>query len=177
MRHDTKAINSMFGWYREAAGCYFYLFDVNSITWNDDSKNSKWFTRDWTLQELLAPKSVEFFSSDGIILGDKVSLEEEIHAVTGIAIDALRGNSLSDFSVSVRMNWAAKRKTTRKEDGAYSLLDISDVHMPLIYGEREKALVRLGDMIDGSLQGKSLASLFQTPVYGLAVSISIKESY
>ncbi|KAL9582028.1 MAG: hypothetical protein Q9212_003544 [Teloschistes hypoglaucus] len=132
----TEAINSMFRWYREAARCYV-----------------RWFTRGWTLQELLAPKSVEFFSSDGVRLGDRSSLEEEIHRITGIAVDALRGRSLSDFSVSERMAWATKRTTTRKEDEAYSLLGIFDVNMPLIYGERERALARLMEEIDRSLQG------------------------
>ena len=80
----AEAINSMFRWYREAARCYVYLSDVQAAelqhnAWQDDFRNSKWFTRGWTLQELLAPKSVEFFSSDGIRLGDKISLEGEIH--------------------------------------------------------------------------------------------------
>ncbi|KAI4250837.1 MAG: hypothetical protein LQ352_005227 [Teloschistes flavicans] len=154
----TEAINSMFRWYREAARCYVYLSDVKvgqsqNNDWHNDFVNSRWFTRGWTLQELLAPKSVEFFSSDGVRLGDKSSLEGEIYRATGIAIDALRGRSLSDFSVSERMAWATKRTTTRKEDEAYSLLGIFDVYMPLIYGERERALVRLMEQIDRSLQG------------------------
>ena len=154
----TEAINSMLRWYREAMRCYVYLSDVkvdrpqpnalqNTLT------NSRWFTRGWTLQELLAPKSVEFFSSEGIRLGDKLSLEGEIHRITGIAIEALRGRSLSDFSINERMQWATKRTTTRKEDEAYSLLGIFDINMPLIYGERERALVRLREQIDRSLQG------------------------
>ncbi|KAL8775731.1 MAG: hypothetical protein Q9194_003698 [Teloschistes cf. exilis] len=116
-----------------------------------DSHN-RWFTRGWTLQELLAPKSVEFFSSEGVRLGDRSSLEGEIHRITGIAVDALRGRSLSDFSVSERMAWATKRTTTRKEDEAYSLLGIFDVNMPLVYGERERALARFMEEIDRSLQ-------------------------
>ena len=162
----TEAINSMFRWYRKAARCYVYLSDVKvgelqNKDWQNHFINSKWFTRGWTLQELLAPKSVEFFSSDGIRLGDKSSLEGEIHRITGIAIDALRGRSLSDFSVSERMDWATKRTTTRKEDEAYSLLGIFDVNMPLIYGERERALDRLREQIDRSLQGTNTASLFR----------------
>lgn len=167
----TEAINSMFRWYREAARCYVYLSDVKvgqsqNNDWHNDFVNSRWFTRGWTLQELLAPKSVEFFSSDGVRLGDKSSLEGEIYRATGIAIDALRGRSLSDFSVSERMAWATKRTTTRKEDEAYSLLGIFDVYMPLIYGERERALVRLMEQIDRSLQGTKMASLFQSSICG-----------
>ena len=175
----TEAINSMFRWYREAARCYVYLSDVKvgelqNNDWQKDFINSKWFTRGWTLQELLTPKSVEFFSSDGIRLGDKSLLEGEIHRITGIAIDALRGRSLSDFSVSERMDWATKRTTTRKEDEAYSLLGIFDVYMPLIYGERERALVRLREQIDRSLQGTNTASLFQSSTCGSSVFISTK---
>ena len=154
----SEAINSMFRWYREAVRCYVYLSDVkvaglphNAL--QDAITNSRWFTRGWTLQELLAPKSVVFFSSEGIRLGDKLSLEGEIHRITGIPVEALRGRSLSDFSVSERMRWATKRTTTRKEDEAYSLLGIFDIYMPLIYGERERALVRLREHIDRSLQG------------------------
>lgn len=163
----TEAINSMFRWYREAARCYVYLSDVKvgesqNNHWHNDFLNSRWFTRGWTLQELLAPKSVEFFSSDGVRLGDRSSLEGEIHRITGIAVDALRSRSLSDFSVSERMAWATKRTTTRKEDEAYCLLGIFDVNMPLIYGERERALARLMEQIDRSLQSTCMVSLFQS---------------
>ena len=162
----TEAINSMFRWYREAARCYVYLSDVKvgdlqNNDWQDDFINSRWFTRGWTLQELLAPKSVEFFSSDGIRIGDKSSLEKDIHRITGIPIDALRGRSLSDFSVSERISWATKRTTTRKEDEAYSLLGIFDVYMPLIYGERERALERLREQIDRSIQGTNTTPFFK----------------
>ena len=178
----TEAINSMFRWYRGAARCYVYLSDVKvgesqNNDWQDDFINSRWFTRGWTLQELLAPKSVEFFSSDGIRLGDKSSLEGEIHRITGIAIDALRGRSLSDFSVSERIKWATKRKTTRKEDEAYSLLGIFDVYMPLIYGERERAFVRLREQIDRSLQGTNVALLLQNSTYRSSVFMLTKYSF
>lgn len=169
----------MFRWYREAARCYIYLSNVKVTelqhnAWHHNFTNSKWFTRGWTLQELLAPKSVDFFSSEGIKLGNKISLEGEIYRITGIAIDALRGRSLSDFSVSERMDWATKRTTTRKEDEAYSLLGIFDINIPLIYGERERALVRLREQIDRSLQGMNTASLFQTLTCGSSVSLSTK---
>ena len=172
----TEAINSMFRWYREAARCYVYLSDVKfrNNNWQNDFRSSKWFTRGWTLQELLAPKSVEFFSSDGIRLGDKSSLEGEIHRITGIPIDALRGRSLSDFSISERMGWATKRTTTRKEDEAYSLLGIFDIYMPLIYGERERALERLREQIDRSLQGTNMTWIFQSSTCGSSMFISTK---
>jgi Heterokaryon incompatibility protein (HET) len=161
----TEAINSMFRWYHGAAKCYVYLSDVSirgydkngQFTWESAFRESRWFTRGWTLQELIAPTSVEFFSLEGKRLGDKKSLERQVHEITGIAIQALQGNPLSNFSVIERMSWAAKRKTTRKEDEAYSLLGIFDIHMPLIYGEGEKAINRLKEEIDKSSKGKLFA--------------------
>jgi hypothetical protein len=155
-----EAINSMFRYYKNATKCYVYLSDVSKgtsnehdspsrSTWRSGFRKSRWFTRGWTLQELIAPKSVEFFSSEEMWLGDKGSMEQQIHEITGIAIQALQGNSLSTFSSEERMSWAQNRDTTREEDKAYSLLGIFDIHMPLIYGEgKEKALVRLREQIE-----------------------------
>jgi hypothetical protein len=151
----TEAINSMFRWYREAAKCYVYLSDVlkgnydehdhlpRSI-WKSAFRGSRWFARGWTLQELIAPTSVEFYSLEGMRLGNKRSMEQQIHEITSIPIRALRGNPLSDFSFEERLSWAIKRETTREEDKAYSLLGIFDIYMPLIYGEGgENAFKRL----------------------------------
>jgi hypothetical protein len=147
-----EAINSMFRWYRDATRCYVYLADVStnghekidasSRLWEPAFRRSRWFTRGWTLQELIAPPSVEFFSLEGKPLGDKKSLERQVHEITGIAIQALQGNALSEFSVAERMLWAETRKTTQEEDKAYSLLGIFDICMPLIYGEGVKSAFR-----------------------------------
>ncbi|PMD49976.1 WD40 repeat-like protein [Hyaloscypha bicolor E] len=141
----SEAINSMFRWYTKAAKCYAYLSDVRTNdhdqsnpslqSWEPAFRNSRWFTRGWTLQELLAPSSVEFFCSKGNQLGDKRSLEQQIHHITGIAVQALEGTPLSEFSVNERMSWAKTRQTKREEDKAYSLLGIFEIYMPLIYGE------------------------------------------
>lgn len=155
----SEAINSMFRWYRDATRCYAFLADVSVVhpeghevelstqpDWTIAFRKSKWFTRGWTLQELLAPESVEFFSANGQRLGDKLSLCQDILAATGIPSEALIGGfaSLSQFSVTERLSWAAGRETKREEDAAYSLLGLFDLAMPLIYGEgREKAFRRL----------------------------------
>ncbi|KAI9777314.1 MAG: hypothetical protein M1839_008922 [Geoglossum umbratile] len=151
----SESINSMFRWYQNAAKCYAYLSDISTTkrkrsnqfpqsTWERAFRESRSFTRGWTLQELLAPSSVEFFSREGKRLGDKRSLERQIHEITGIAILALRGDSLSRFAVNERLSWAANRETMRKEDKVYSLLGIFEICMPLIYGEgHQKALSRL----------------------------------
>ena len=143
----SESINSMFRWYQGASRCYVYIGDVSTTkrkrgdenaqdAWKQAFRDSRWFTRGWTLQELLAPASVEFFSKEHERLGDKQSLRQEIHEITEIPISALNGRPLSEFSNEERMSWAAKRNTKREEDKAYSLLGIFDVHMPLIYGER-----------------------------------------
>lgn len=169
----TNAINSMFRWYRNAAKCYVYLSDVSTTSTggmetNEDSmmeafRRSRWFTRGWTLPELIAPASVEFFSAEGHFLGDKRSLELEITQITRIPIEVLRGRSLSDFSVLQRLSWAENRKTTEDEDIVYCLLGIFDVFMPLIYGEGEaNAMNRLERLLNESLNDKLLGSIEET---------------
>ncbi|KAF1928951.1 HET-domain-containing protein, partial [Didymella exigua CBS 183.55] len=144
----SKAINSMFRWYQNARKCYVYLSDVENDTLKGDGelvfRRSRWFNRGWTLQELLAPHSVEFFSKDGARLGDKELLKHLIHEITGIPVEALSGSDVSEFDVAKRFSWAANRQTTEEEDGAYCLFGIFGVHLPLIYGEgKENALERL----------------------------------
>jgi hypothetical protein len=167
----AKAINSMFRWYRNAAKCYVYLSDVwvrkrrssdqfSEYTWESAFRGSRWFTRGWTLQELLAPSSVEFFSQEGSRLGDKRTLEQQIHERTGIDILALQGAPLSQFGVDKRLSWANNRQTTCEEDKAYSLLGIFNVYLPLIYGEgKEHALQRLREEINKPSKGERRALL------------------
>jgi hypothetical protein len=158
-----EAITSMFRWYRDAVKCYVYLSDVTvrdednnhpRQTWKLAFRKSRWFTRGWTLQELIAPASVEFLSREGEPLGSKNTLERQIHEITGLPISALRGAPLAQFSVDERMRWAGKRNTKRKEDMAYCLLGVFDVFMPLIYGEGDNAFIRLKEEIDKSPRGK-----------------------
>lgn len=112
--------------------------------WELAFRNSRWFKRGWTLQELLAPNSVEFFAKGGYRLGDKSSLEQQIYEITSIPITALRGASLSGFDVEERFRWTASRQAKYDEDLAYCLLGIFGVFMPLIYGEgKDHAMKRL----------------------------------
>ncbi|KAG4429842.1 hypothetical protein IFR05_014674 [Cadophora sp. M221] len=160
----SEAINSMFRWYQKAVRCYVYLSDVSTgdrkasdtfaeCTWEFAFRASKWFTRGWTLQELLAPRLVEFYSREGKSLGNKTILEQQIHEITGVPATALRQYSFSQFDIDERFSWAKSRQTTRGEDKAYSLLGIFDVQMPLLYGEGEvKAFQRLREAIDKPLK-------------------------
>jgi ankyrin repeat protein len=149
----SEAITSMFRWYKNSAQCYVYLTDVTTkkrksdretpdATWESTFRTSRWFTRGWTLQELLAPRLVLFFSRDRELLGTKFSLVQLIHEITHIPILTLRGAPLHDFSVEERMSWAKNRITKREEDSAYSLLGIFGVSMAAIYGEGKAVALR-----------------------------------
>lgn len=141
----SEAINSMFDWYRNAAICLAYLSDVES---NAGIGESRWFTRGWTLQELVAPKTVYFYSSDWKCIGDKEALAKAISGVTRIPQDVLLDvECMWSTSIAHRMSWAAERHTTRVEDIAYCMIGIFGVNIPLLYGEGERAFLRLQEEI------------------------------
>jgi len=86
---------------------------------------SCWFSRGWTLQELIAPSSVIFYDSSWMEIGTKSSLQDIITKATKIPADMLVGYAnLNDYSVAQKMSWASRRKTTRVEDIAYCLMGI-----------------------------------------------------
>lgn len=161
----SEAINSMWTWYAGCKECYAHLADVEAGTEAVDSsgnsgepsflqreafKASNYFNRAWTLQELLAPKKLMFYSEDWQEIGDRTQWTSVITEATGIHQKALDGqvSSLNDFSIAQRMSWAWNRKSTRPEDIAYSLFGIFDVNMPLLYGEgQKKAFWRLQEAI------------------------------
>lgn len=142
----------MFRWYREARICYAFLRDVSvaSKKPGDLEKRllgSRWFTRGWTLQELIAPTELVFYSREWEALGTKVEFADAISVATRIHKKYLGGDNLSEASIAQKMSWAAKRQTTRKEDVAYCLLGLFDINMPMIYGEGSKAFNRLQEML------------------------------
>ncbi|KAI0546131.1 HET-domain-containing protein [Xylaria curta] len=150
----SEAINSMYAWYRDSVVCYVYLADVDAdmpvqVEPGDSAspvpfEKSRWFTRGWTLQELLAPKKVVFFDYMWKVLGDRKDLADVISRITRIHIGALHDQStVPEYSVAQRMSWAADRRTSRLEDIAYCLLGIFGVSMPLLYGEGQRAFQRL----------------------------------
>jgi hypothetical protein len=139
----------MFIWYRNAQICYAYLSDVAADFRNPETseimnlyaalERSQWFTRGWTLQELLAPQWVVSLASDWTQIGTKATLANEIASITGIT----HLFNIQDASIAQKMSWAAHRRTTRVEDEAYCMMGLFDVNMPLIYGEGRKAFIRL----------------------------------
>ncbi|MAD81503.1 MAG: hypothetical protein CL912_00935 [Deltaproteobacteria bacterium] len=139
----------MFSWYKFAQVCYVYLSDVPSADEDHYSPNShfcqsKWFRRGWTLQELLAPARVEFYSQDWVEFGTKSSLEDLITSITGIT----HLFNYEDACVAQKMSWAADRQTTREEDQAYCLMGLFGVNMTTLYGEGgTKAFIRLQEKI------------------------------
>jgi hypothetical protein len=139
----SEAINSMFRWYRDAEVCYAYLSDVSGPLEEgkniDTFRSSQWFTRGWTLQELLAPDELKFLDKNWDEIGTKESLCETLSQVTGIK----HLFNFEDASIAQKMSWAARRETTRFEDQAYCLLGIFGVNMPPLYGEGSSAFMRL----------------------------------
>ncbi|KAI1371065.1 HET-domain-containing protein [Hypoxylon crocopeplum] len=149
----TEAINSMYNWYKGSSVCYAYLADVPYLGKEDDDplrlfRQSKWFRRGWTLQELIGPRRLVFYSNTWREIGDRSQLASSISAITGIEASLLQGRAdLHRVSIAKKMSWAARRATTRVEDTAYCLLGLFDVNMPLLYGEGAKAFVRLQEEV------------------------------
>jgi hypothetical protein len=166
----SEAINSMYRWYKESFECFVYLED-----YRPDEPSSfhacEWFSRGWTLQELLAPKHCVFFTTTWKIVGHKhywdhqycscgkkestpgdlacgPNLLPQLAAATNISRDILSGlKPVRSASAAQRMSWASRRSTTRVEDHAYSLLGLFDINMPLLYGEGIGAFRRLQEEI------------------------------
>jgi hypothetical protein len=146
----SEAINSMYQWYQKAEICFVFLRDFNKAS--DDCQidlaKCRWFTRGWCLQELVAPKIVEFFDVNWHPIGSRADLTSIISKITRIDEQVLVDNTLIDsLPVARRMSWAAGRQTTREEDMAYCLLGIFSVNMPMLYGEGPRAFLRLQEEI------------------------------
>ena len=147
----SEAINSMFRWYENSDRCYAYLHDVDDTIFPskrgagvESRVSSKWFTRGWTLQELIAPRDVHFFNKHWTPIGDKRSHASHLERLTRVPVRILRNGIFSHRpSVAQIMSWAADRVTTREEDRAYSLLGLFDVYLPMLYGEGKNAFRRL----------------------------------
>lgn len=125
-------------------------YDVKptELPWEDAFRKSRWYTRGWTLQELVAPRELDFFDAHWNYLGSKTHLKSLITDITGINQEVLDDSSiLSSIPVACRMSWIAGRETTRQEDMAYCLLGIFDINMAMLYGEGPKAFLRLQEHI------------------------------
>ncbi|KAK5651412.1 hypothetical protein OQA88_12500 [Cercophora sp. LCS_1] len=143
-----EAINSMFQWYASARVCYAYLSDLGPDDSIDALAGCRWFTRGWTLQELIAPSTLRFYDKSWAFRGTKRDYAELVSEITSVSESVLlRHKALNSIPIGRRMSWAAGRQTTRIEDTAYSLLGIFGVNMPLIYGEGQKAFMRLQEEI------------------------------
>ena len=152
----SEAINSMFRWYKQSAICYAFLADIDLECILSESglvSDGRWFTRGWTLQELIAPDEVLFYDMNWRFLGSRGDLASVITSATKIpkhVLDRSRQrveDALQSASIAQRMAWASTRVTTREEDIAYCLMGIFDVNMPLLYGEGQKAFFRLQEAI------------------------------
>ncbi|KAF9472408.1 hypothetical protein BDN70DRAFT_970958, partial [Pholiota conissans] len=169
-----ESIRSMYAWYERAEICIIYLSETQTIT---DIQHDTWFTRGWTLQELLAPKTFKFYSYEWIQLAQGPNDRENsvilsfIQQTTTISYVELRNITVIPFSR--RMQWAAFREVTREEDMAYALMGIFNVCISIAYGEgADRAFLRLLEEIiktapSGAMDlfnwaGKSNSSKFNT---------------
>ncbi|KIW70282.1 hypothetical protein PV04_02567 [Phialophora macrospora] len=145
----SEAINSMFKWYRNAEVCYVFLSDLEPESYVELAmKSCRWFKRGWTLQELIAPEYLRFYNRNWEFVGTKSELSSTVCAITGVDQVVLTDCTfLPGIPVARRMFWASQRTTTRTEDLTYCLLGIFDVNMPLLYGEGDKAFIRLQEEI------------------------------
>lgn len=168
---ESEEINSMYRYYQEAEICYAYLAGLPSQKdplFDTAFRDHVWFRRGWTLQELIAPNHIDFFTdrclpggvmdnTDWVFLGNKTDLNSTLSRITGIDADILNhSKTVHSVSVAKRMSWAAKRTTFKIEDRAYSLIGLFNVNMPMIYGEGEKAFVRLQEEIMKESSDESL---------------------
>lgn len=156
--HEVRqAIKTVALWLTKADICFVYLSDVkaveqrSSLNSNHESlRKSKWFTRSWTLVELLVPQRVEFFSDNWTALGDKSTLEKVITEVTLIPARALQGTiPLKNFPVELIRSWTDHRESHRPEDEAYCLLSLLEIDMTIHYDEgKDLAWGRLNNEIE-----------------------------
>ncbi|KAI9147071.1 Vegetative incompatibility protein [Paramyrothecium foliicola] len=159
----SEAINSMFEWYTRSVVCYAYLADAAV---KSEILGSEWFARGWTLQELIAPKRLIFFSCDWVPLATKANLGKEIEERHGVPDGAFSVHDNEMWSTAQIFSWAAKRTTSRVEDEAYSLLGLFRVNMPLIYGEGSKAFVRLQQEIIKKSADQSIFAWHDSSIFG-----------
>ncbi len=158
----SEAVNSMYKWYSKAQVCHAFLEDLESVqnqdSFPEDLRECRWFTRGWTLQELIAPNRLIFLNKDWVDVGDKSSLIESLVEITGIDYWTLEGRlPIQRLSVANRMSWASRRKTTRPEDEASCLLGIFGIDMPLLYGEgSQRAFLRLQEEILQKTEDQSI---------------------
>lgn len=158
----SEAVNLMFEWYRNAEVCVAYLADVNAAEDKSSFEQSEWFERGWTLQELLAPKTVVFLTKEWKVIGNKggaahtcsigdvePGLEDKISRITGIPEHVLHDYRTSvNLTVEEKLKWMEGRTTTREEDMSYALYGIFGVAPGANYGERgDRARQRLLDAI------------------------------
>lgn len=128
----SEAINCMFGWYENAEVCYTYLADVPSReTWDLDSpggsfENSRWFTRGWTLQELVAPSRLVFYATDWSRIATRHELAMAVSSLTGIHWSFLRDEDVKDGGDTSHAEEAqASQSTSPEQPRLWDLIDVA----------------------------------------------------
>ncbi|KAI6011654.1 heterokaryon incompatibility protein-domain-containing protein, partial [Pisolithus marmoratus] len=160
----SEAINSMFRWYENSKKCYAYLHDVDVFPTSPDMERfagsegwPEWFSRCWTLPELIAPRDLQFFNANWQPIGDKGTLASMLEKITRVPHDVLQyGLSSYGPSIAQVISWAANRRAERIEDRAYSLMGLLGVNMPMMYGEGKDAFLRLQKAFIGNSNDQTI---------------------
>ncbi|KAF9473443.1 hypothetical protein BDN70DRAFT_867360, partial [Pholiota conissans] len=159
-----ESIRSMYKWYHDSKVCIAYLAETQTVL---DIHHDAWFTRGWTLQELIAPVVIKlcnrdwkYFNADitatdthskGILSDRGTSIVATIIINQIRKATSITAEEFSNFlrlPLSRRMQLAASRQVTREEDTAYSLMGILGVSIATAYGEgSERAFFRLLEAI------------------------------
>ncbi|KAI5993075.1 heterokaryon incompatibility protein-domain-containing protein [Pisolithus orientalis] len=169
----SEAINSMYVWYANSDRCYAFLHDTEALCASHRPRRQvyRWFSRGWTLQELIAPVNVHFLNQKWEYIGDKQGCAPSLSVITRISVDVLEeGLGRTSPSVAQIMSWAADRTTAREEDRAYSMLGLLGVHMPILYGEGKNAFLRLQLEVIRTVNDQSIFAWGSTMNHGWSSS-------
>jgi hypothetical protein len=98
-------------------------------------------------ETLIAPSSIRFSYSKWHKLGINVILGQQIANITRIDHKVLDREASTKRKIVKRMSWASERSISRVEDIAYSFMGIFNVFLPMLYGEGDRASIRLQEKI------------------------------
>ncbi|KAF2229657.1 hypothetical protein EV356DRAFT_510315 [Viridothelium virens] len=161
-KETSRAINSMFDWYHNAVECYAYLGDTSG---KNAMRNSVWFKRGWTLQELLAPSRLQFFDQRWTDLGTRSDNIDAIWEATSIDQKYLNGDEqFRSACIATKMSWAANRTTALADDRAYCMLGLFGVHIEAPYGEGMKAFLRLQEELVNRTNDESIFAWYDASI-------------
>ena len=119
----SEAINAMYQWYEASEVCYVYLSDVSPS--GKGLKESRWFTRGWTLQELLAPRLVKFYDQHWQYLASK-DLRDDVWR------DKAYMRSVADFCTTTQARKVPSPPVGRAPTFLAELAEVTSIAIPYL---------------------------------------------